>query len=343
MFKVTGRILLWLRAKTFNLLILAGMTLLVWGTISPVGTLVWWVSEGAKSQGVRKNRPQLPPSQNIAKTAAKDSQKNCYLIFLSGVGNFSADELEPGESFFLTRLEQLHPNCVAVADVFPYSAANKSLGGQRLLAPLWRFAHHPKAGLEIVSVLIQIRNLWRFAISADPRYGTIYNKGIANSIVNRMNAKVPIPASPAQPIKIILLGTSGGVQVALGAATYLKEWLNAEITVVSLGGVFHGTNGFDASERVYHLRGERDSIQNIGGIIFPTRWLLNFTSPYNKARWQGRYTEIKIGPQAHEGPKGYFGQDIASKSGLTYVFLTLEQVNNLPIWNSPKRTNTAKR
>ncbi|MCU0515744.1 MAG: hypothetical protein MUC60_02555 [Oscillatoria sp. Prado101] len=336
MFKVTGRTLQWLREKTWNVLMLAGIALLISGALSPLGTLVWWLREGAENLGLRKNRPQLLPAQQIAKTAAKSAYNNCYIIFLPGVGDFSADELAPGETFFLNRLQQFHPNCVTVADVFPYSAANKSLGGDRVMAPLWRFAHHPKAGLEIISVLIQIRNLWRFAISADPRYAPVYNQGIANSIINRMNAKAPLPASPAQPIKIILLGTSGGVQVSLGAATYLKKWLNAEITVVSLGGVFHGTNGFDASERVYHLRGERDSIQNIGGIVFPTRWLWNIASPYNQARLHGRYKEIKIGPQAHDGPKGYLGEEIASKNGTTYAGLTLEAVNKLPIWSSSR-------
>ncbi|MBW4493301.1 MAG: hypothetical protein KME26_09480 [Oscillatoria princeps RMCB-10] len=336
MLQGTGRTLLWLRKRTLNVLMLAGIALLISGTISPLGTLVWWLREGAESLGLRENRPQLPPAQKIAKTAAKSANKNCYIIFLPGVGDFSADELDPGETFFLNSLQQLHPNCVTVADVFPYSAANKSLGGDRLMAPLWRFARHPKAGLEIASVLIQIRNLWRFAISADPRYAPVYNQGIAKAIVSRMNAKAPLPASPDRPLKIILLGTSGGVQVSLGAATYLKKWLNAEITVVSLGGVFHGTNGFDASQRLYHLHGDRDPIDDIGGIVFPTRWLWNIASPYNQARLHGRYTEINIGPQAHDGPKGYFGEEICSQNGSTYVGLTLDAVNKLPIWNSSR-------
>ncbi|WP_017717254.1 hypothetical protein [Kamptonema formosum] len=336
MFKVTGRILLWLREKTWNVLIIAGIALLISGALSPLGTLVWWLREGAESLGLRKNRPQLPPAQKIARTAVKSAHKNCYIIFLPGVGDFSADELDPGETFFLNHLQQLHPNCVTVADVFPYSAANKSLGGDRLMAPLWRFAHHPKAGLEIISVLIQIRNLWRFAISADPRYGPVYNQGIAKAIVSRMNAKAPLPAPSERPLKIILLGTSGGVQVSLGAAPYLKKWLNAEITVVSLGGVFHGTNGFNALQQMYHLRGERDSIQNIGGIVFPTRWLWNMASPYNQARLHGRYKEINIGPQAHDGPKGYLGEEIWRKDGTTYAGLTLEAVNKLPIWDSSR-------
>jgi len=49
--------------------------------------------------------------------------------------------------------------------------------------------------------------------------------------------------SARQPLKLILIGTSGGGQVALGATEYLDEWLDAQIIVVSVGGVFNGING----------------------------------------------------------------------------------------------------
>ncbi|MCZ0902326.1 hypothetical protein ON021_20710, partial [Microcoleus sp. HI-ES] len=66
---------------------------------------------------------------------------------------------------------------------------------------------------------------------------------MANAIIDRMNAQSPISVNSQQPVKVILIGTSGGAQVALGATRYLKEWLKAEITVVSVGGVFSGENG----------------------------------------------------------------------------------------------------
>jgi len=104
-----------------------------------------------------------------------------------------------------------------------------SLGGERLLAPLWRFANEAEGWLNVADVLIKIRNLWRFAISVDNRYGPIYNQGIT-AIIDRMNAAYSIPLSQRQPFKIILIGTSGGAQVALAAAPYLDEWLDAQIT-----------------------------------------------------------------------------------------------------------------
>lgn len=328
-----GRILSWLRGGSLKLLTLAGIILLVWGTLSPVGTLVWWVREGAASLGLRKNqRPQLPPSKS-PNSVAKTSQINCYIVFLPGVGDFSANQLTPGEEVFLNRLVQKHPNCVAVRDVFPYSVANESLGGARLLAPLWRFTYEAKGWLNIADVLIKIRNLWRFAISADNRYGPVYNRGIASAIINRMNAAHTIPVSSGQPFKLILIGTSGGAQVALAATPYLDQWLpNAQIIVVSVGGVFAGTDGFNAAERVYHLQGRRDWVEDIGSIVFPSRWVWTVGSPFNQARQRGCYTVRVTGPHKHDGPQGYFGVNLLSAKRIRYVDLTVQAVNQLPIW-----------
>lgn len=334
MLRLIGRILKWLRGGALKLLLTGGFLLLVWGIFSPVGTLVWWLRQGAQSLGFKESPNKLPPNKGASAVAT--SQINCYIVYLPGVGDFSANEITPGEEYFLNRLVQLHPNCAAVKDVFPYSAANKGLGGQRLLGPLWRFGYEAKRWRGLTDILVKIRNLWRFAISADPRYGQIYNQGIASAIIDRMNAVHPIPQNPPQPVKIILLGTSGGVEVSLGAAPYLKQRLDAKITLVSLGGVFNGREGFNAIEHFYHLRGRRDPIEDIGGIVFPSRWLWNVGSPYNQAREQGRYTASTIGPQAHDGPKGYFGEDMVGRQGITYVDLTLQQVNQLPIWSEQK-------
>lgn len=329
MLRLIGRTLLWLRGGSLKLLLLAGLLLLISGTISPIGTLVWWLGQEAESLGFKEARPRELPSDNGSSPPPKASP-GCYIVFLPGVGEFSADQLTPGEELFFNRLAQAHPECVTVQDVFPYSAANESLGGRRLLAPLWRFAERAEGWLEIAGVLIKIRNLWRFAISADLRYGAIYNQGIATAIVERMDAVQPIPASP--PLKIILLGTSGGVQVALGAASYLDQWLEAKITVLSLGGVFSGTNDFEATEHIYHLHGRQDWVDDLGVALFPSRRSWTVSSPFNLAQQQGRYTARSSGPHSHDGPQGYFGEALAEATGVTYMDLTLQQLDQLPIW-----------
>lgn len=324
-----------------KLLILTGVILLVWGTVSPVGTLVWWLNEAENLgvKGLKKNRSKSLPSARNTNSSTQSSKINCYIVFLTGVGDFSANQLTPGEELFLERLVELHPNCIAVSDVFPYSAANESLGGRRVLAPLWRFANEADGWLQNADILIKIRNLWRFAISADERYGPIYNQGIADAVINRMNAAHSIPYSSKQPLKIILIGTSGGAQVALGASYYLNQWLDAQIIVVSVGGVFAGDDGFQAVKQTYHLQGRRDWIEDVG-FVFPSRWPWAVGSPFNQARRQGNFTVETIGPQGHDGPTGYFGLKPAKPNGTTYVELTLQAVNQLPIWSAPEQSKS---
>ncbi|MGQ4646130.1 hypothetical protein [Lyngbya aestuarii] len=336
MLQLIQRILLWFRGGTLNLLLLAGLILLAWGVFAPVGTLIWWLSQDSESLNLRRSRSHSLPSDENSHSVTQSSEINCYVVFLTGVGDFSANQLAPGEEIFVDRLVEQHPNCVAVRDVFPYSAANESLGGRRLLAPLWRAAEEASGWLENADILIKIRNLWRFAISVDSRYGPVYNEGIAIAIVDRMNAAQPMSNSQDSPLKLILIGTSGGAQVALGAAPYLNSWLDVELIVVSIGGDFAGTNGFKAADHIYHLQGRRDWIEDISRMIFPGRWPWTIGSPFNQARQQGRYTVLVSGPHGHDGSTGYFGRDSVGNNGTTYVDLTLQKVNQLPIWSNQK-------
>ncbi|MCU0534064.1 MAG: hypothetical protein MUD14_09225 [Hydrococcus sp. Prado102] len=322
------KILGWLRGG-LNLLIFAVFLLLLWGTLAPVGTLVWWLEKGGKELeediGELVERNDRDP-----RSASANKNVRCYIVFLTGVGDMSADQLASGEEKFLDLLEQDHPNCVTVREVFPYSAANQDIGGQPVFEFLWEISQEAQGWLEVTDYLLEIRNLWRMAISADNRYGEIYNRAIALTIFQQMEKQQPISYSSDEPIELILMGTSGGVQIALGATPYLKQWLPVEITVVSFGGVFNGNEGFDAAQHVYHFRGDRDWIEPIGGIIFPSRWRWTVGSPYNRARRQDRYTSIDSGSHEHNGDEGYFGQHKA-ENGKTYLELTVEQVNRLPI------------
>ena len=119
-------ILAWLRGRSLNLLLVAVVILLVWGILSPVGTVIWWLGQSAETLGFKKNSPEILPSNNGNLEARKSSPLNCYIIFLPGVGDFSGDELTPGEEFFLKGLVGSHPQCVAVGDVFPYSEIGRA-------------------------------------------------------------------------------------------------------------------------------------------------------------------------------------------------------------------------
>lgn len=317
---------------TLKLLLMGGGMLLLWGIFAPVGTLVWWTSQGSKPLESTASKRQIKTKKPLESSPI--AKIDCYIIYFPGVGDYSADQLIPGEAFFLQQLSQQHPNCVAVSDVFPYSVSNTSLGGQRLLAPLWSAIEQADGWLENADILIKIRNLWRFAISADDRYGQVYNRGIAIAVIDRMQAAHPIPDTSDKPLKVVLIGTSGGAQVALGAAEYLERSLDLQLFVVSVGGDFEGNVGFESADQVYHLRGSQDWIEDLSRWVFPSRWRITVGSPFNQAVRQGRYSVQTIGPHEHDGSRGYFGLEKIERLQMTYVALTLQQVSQLPIWSS---------
>ncbi|MGB5975559.1 MAG: hypothetical protein WBG38_19695, partial [Nodosilinea sp.] len=300
-----------------------------WGTISPVSTLSWWLRDGSR---LAQQRPELPETD-----VAKDKGPPCYLVFLAGVGNVADDDLDSGEAAFLDQMAAAVPDCVVVRKVFPYSAVSDNVGGQPFFSWLWRLSERLGGDGDFAHQVLKIRNLWRMALSADSRYGRAYNRGAAATILERMAATEAVPLNASEPFQLVLAGTSGGAQVALGAAPYLQQWLPVEITVLSFGGVFDGQDGFEAVEQVYHFYGQNDWIDNLGIVLFPSRWGWTWGSPYNRARRAGKYRAIAAGPQGHDGDRGYFGQDTAvdQPADVTYLDLTLERVKALPLWPAP--------
>lgn len=313
---------------TVKLILLVAGFLVLWGMLAPINTIVWWLNQTAESLGLDDEDEEKPDVLLQPATTSSASKIDCYIVFLPGVGNFSPDNITSGERYFVDQLAKRHSNCVAVRDVFPYSVLNQDLGSRKFIGPLWQAAKESKS---FGQVFIQVRNLWRFAISADDRYGPVYNLSIARTIVSRMNAAHPIPRS-SRPINLILLSTSGGTQVALGATAHLRDWINTRITVVSLGGAFEGRAGFNDANHVYHFYGDRDWVTRLPQVVFPARWRWVVNSPVNQARRQGRYTVCNVGSQKHSGSEGYFGEAIAFNH-TSYLTQTLEQANQLPIWS----------
>ena len=314
---------------TSKLLTALGLFFLAWGTISPISTLSWWLRDGNR---LAQQRPELPESD-----VATGIGPPCYLVFLAGVGNVADVDLAPGEDVFLTQMAAAMPDCVVVREVFPYSAVSDNVGSQPFFRWVWRLSERTGGEDAPARIVLKIRNLWRMALSADSRYGRAYNRGAAATILERMAATEAVPLEAEEPFQLVLAGTSGGAQVALGAAPYLQQWLPVEITVLSFGGVFDGQTGFTAVEQVYHFYGQNDWIDNLGVVLFPSRWEWTVGSAFNQARRAGRYEAIAIGPHAHDGDRGYFGQALVGGEapGDTYLDLTLEQVKSLPVWPSP--------
>lgn len=278
--------------------------LLIAMLLAPFEALGWWAGwfEGdEQAHPIPEPDDKPTPKHNVSG----------YLVYLTGISGVSGEVFLDEEITLLQRLDEALPHTVVVDDVYPYGLANEALTGQRVFAWFWRFALRMKLegkGLRrYVGLLINIRNGLQVSVSADRRYGPIYNSGSARMIVRGL-LRHGYERGSGTPI--YLLGYSGGGQIAVGAAPYLKRMIDAPITVISLGGVLSGDPGVLAVEHLYHLRGRRDSVQRFGMIVSPSRWHIGRygvlpLSRWNKARRDGKITVIDMGNVTHNGREGY--------------------------------------
>jgi hypothetical protein len=286
-------------ANTLVLLLGTGaIVLVVMALVAPLESLRWWAGwSGPALAG--------PESAVAGRPATSDAVEH-YVVWLSGIGSLSGGSLSPPQQRFLDRLAARVPRARVVRDAFAYSVRNDPLTGHRAMAWLWRYVQrrereHPGDAL---GLLVEVHNALQLAVSADVRYGPIYNLGLARSIRARLVAH---GYAVGRPRPVTLVGYSGGAQVAVGAAWFLRTWLDAPIRVISIGGVIAPDRGLEAVEHVYQLQGSGDRVPRLAPLVFPGRWPLLRGSPWNRALAAGKVTALPTGPMTHMGPRGYFG------------------------------------
>jgi hypothetical protein len=294
---------------TLHLLLLtAVVVLVVMALLAPLESLRWWA--GWSDREAQAAAPTAPPGPPPARRGDER-----YVVWLSGIGSVPGQTEDPFEVRFLRELRARVPQAVIIDDAFAYSVRDNPLAGRQLFDPLWRRARRGQAagrppGLWL-GRLVQLRNTLQVAVSADARYGPIYNLGLAEGVGKRLLAH-GYPSGSGTPI--YLLGYSGGGQIAVGAAPYLKRWLGAPIEVVSIGGVISPDPGLEAVDHLYHLQGQKDPVPGLGSLAFPGRWPLLRYSAWNKTVAAGKLTVIRTGPMGHMAEPGYFGSGHVEKT-----------------------------
>ncbi len=297
------------------------LTFLLAGVLSPFEALGWWAGWYGDEESGIKDKPK--PLTNIEPVHAAR-----FVVFLSGINSVSGESLAEREITFLQRLkrELADSDTVLVDDVFPYSVTERPLTGRRVFAWFWRWALRTKiSGAGAARFLINIRNLWQVAVSADSRYGPIYNQGSAEMILHGLRRNGYTLGSG---VPVTLIGYSGGGQVALGAAPHLKRTVRVPVSIISLGGVMSADPGLLTLEHLYHLYGVRDNVQRLGSIFFPGRWPL-IPSPWNTAKKRGVVELIFMGPPDHTGPGGYLDDSSKLPDGRSYLDATVETMTRL--------------
>ncbi|WP_411815913.1 hypothetical protein [Hyphococcus sp. DH-69] len=290
--------------------------LIITAALSPLETLSWWAG------WTEAELDDLKP----IKKRDEDSGRQ-YVVYLSGVASLSGNFLLPRERAFIRRLRKSVPDTVIISDIFPYSPQGLPLlESPRLFDQIWRRVQKLKLDgrQSILSALINLRNIFQVMVSADHRYGPIFNQGAASVIEDALiKAGYPIKGGP--PITII--GYSGGAQVAVGATSFLTARFSAPVRVISLGGVIASDPGLQYVSKLHHIIGDGDNIQKFGAIMFPERWSIVPHSNWNIAKHDGRIKKYILPDMVHAGINGYFGRP--TRNGISNADRLVKLVSNI--------------
>ena len=302
----------------FTLIGVALVGVFIIGLLAPVESLRWWSGFSGEEA--------VPLAADPVDSADEASQPapDPVVVYLSGIGSISGDELLAEEATFLDMLQPLIPGAVIVRDVFPYSAAGVGLTGTRVFSGFWQLLDRMRLrGDALLSSLINVRNIFQVAVAADPRYGPIFAYGVAR-VIAREACRAGFQPMGTQ--RLVLLGYSGGAQVAVSAAPFLKRLLGTSVHVISLGGVLDSDPGLRVVARLDHLVGDKDIMEKIGRIVYPGRWPIARASAWNAARSIG-VVEIKPLPgMAHNTPGGYMDPNARASSGELFPELTARAI-----------------
>ncbi len=334
--------LLWTFVQLFGieLLFLASLgmfTLLLAGLLVPLSVLGWWAG-GAEAARGRPEQPEgasdaageADPPVAIAPIPADTSNApEHFLIYLSGIGDVSGEYLAEREWAFVERLKAALPRSCIIHNIFAFSVSNVGLTEESRFGRIWADIQRAKLSgtrLRGLGGLINFRNLLHVAVSADRRYGPVFNYGTASTMLQFL---IDEGYRPGDGRPVTLYGYSGGGQVVLGSAQYLKPAIQAPLQVISMGGVMADSYGIEQADQVIHLQGERDTVQRLGDYLFPRRWPMLHHSRWNRALASGKLRRINTGPMVHSGARSYLDAESFLPDGRSYLDYTVELVTEL--------------
>ncbi len=311
------------------------------GLLAPLEALGWWAGWYGDEIDTALNPGTL------AEPFPTDRHVTRYVIYLDGISQAQYEYLPEVERFLDELAIALPDDIVLIKGIMPYSVLNRPLTENALLGWFWRIADRYQMNASggiigaLIGATINIRNVLIVSVVADQRYGPIYNQGVAQVIYNSL---INHHYQPDSNIPITLLGYSGGAQMALGAASYLKRALRAPIEVISLAGVISGNHNFLELEHLYHIVGDKDLVEKEGPILFPRRWKIFPLSYWNRAKRRGKISFISLGPVGHNAAQGPYGATAGLPDGRTHLQQTVELLSNLIQGRSPlsRRLNWSK-
>ena len=248
-------------------------------------------------------------------TPSKDPAPRHILIYFDGIHQLDQSH-PPRIAHFLGLLEsRLPPDSLLIKSLSSYANENTSLevdpAAGRVLRVLnrwsarWRDAWKSLA----LEIIIQVNNVIKVGIVSDSRYGPIVKYQQALKVYQLLAERVDV--STLAHSKIVLLGYSGGGQMALGSAAYLAKMCQANVSVCTLCGVYSGNQDLTSLSTIVSIQGSRDPVAGLCRYLFPRRFMVSF-SQWTRAENSGRVATISVPDMTHNGVMGPFGETFAS-------------------------------
>jgi hypothetical protein len=184
---------------------------------------------------------------------------------------------------------------------------------------LWTWLHQWRLRVpnNVFDLLIVIRNVCQVLVSADPRYGPVYNLGVAREVSERLLQR-GYPAHTGKPV--FLIAYSGGAQIAAGIAPYLRDNLGADVRMVGLGPVFTDDPDVAAVSSCLALLGNTDNfVPGLGWLFYPGRWSWLRHSAWNRWVASGKLRIHRCGPMWHVGRRDYFSRSALLENGTSFA------------------------
>lgn len=278
--------------------------------LAPFETLWWWATRSAAEGHHDEDRAR----RSLDALPSGTVEASSYLVYVSGVGSLSPDVNPHGEKPLLDSIADELDGIAIVSHVYPYDMENVGLTEGRWSSAWWRLIVRLRRSHlgGLAQVLINLRNTFRVMVSADQRYGPVYSLGIARVIWEEL---LRAGYRPGARKPIVLLGWSGGAQIALGAVWYLAA-TKAPVYLISLGGFMNGDPAVNRVRHLWHLEGSRDHVQSLAQVL-PGRWPWRRHSRWQQAVAEGRITVEDIGPLKHLGRGSYLSSGVTLADGRT--------------------------
>ena len=310
----------------FDIVWVAIAAIVIAGFLAPLETLGWWA--GWYGDSVDPDHPAATPiaTAHTAVDVLPTSEPARYLVYLDGISQSSVHYTSDVETFLDALQKELPAGVLLIRGINSYSVLNRPLDDDPMYARFWTWVEflRGRAKTAILGMFINIRNVMIVAVSADARYGPLYNLGIAQVVYNQL---VQHGYRPHSGIPVTLIGYSGGGQMSSETGPLLKRALGAPLDVISLAGVMTGTCAFLELDHLHHMYGSKDVVEPSGPIMFSSRWKIMRHSNWNRALRRGIITVAHLGPVGHQVPGGLLDPDLALADGRTALRQTLDHIH----------------